>query len=108
MNPSSNSRWQVAGSYFETCNCETACPCIFMGSPTEGECTVLVAWHIESGACGDTKMDGLKVALVVHALGHLLQPRRQGALYRDDRASARHAEVLGRSFSGQSGRRRAN
>ncbi|MHA6645712.1 DUF1326 domain-containing protein, partial [Mesorhizobium sp. A623] len=31
--------WKLSGSYFETCNCETACPCVFLSPPTEGDCT---------------------------------------------------------------------
>jgi hypothetical protein len=108
MNTPSNTRWQVAGTYFETCNCETACPCIFLGSPTEGECTVLVAWHIESGASGDTKLDGLNVVLVVHSPGHMLKGKWQVALYLDERANAAQAEALGKIFSGQGGGHLAN
>jgi hypothetical protein len=29
--------WKVSGSYFETCNCEAACPCIFLSPPTSGD-----------------------------------------------------------------------
>jgi hypothetical protein len=34
--------WKVEGAYVEACNCEAACPCIFLSPPTEGECNVLV------------------------------------------------------------------
>ena len=108
MNASLTSRWQVTGTYFETCNCEAACPCVFLGPPTEGECTVLVAWHIESGAYGDTKLDGLNVALIVHAPGHMLKTKWQVALYLDQRANPTQAEALGKIFSGQAGGHLAN
>lgn len=108
MNASLKSRWQVAGTYFETCNCETACPCVFLGPPTEGECTVLVGWHIDSGGYGDTKLDGLNVALIVHAPGHMLKTKWQVALYLDERASGPQAEALGKIFSGQAGGHLAN
>jgi hypothetical protein len=42
-------KWQAKDDYFETCNCRTLCPCISLGPPTEGNCTVL-EWHIESVA----------------------------------------------------------
>jgi hypothetical protein len=35
--------WKVRGTYFETCNCAVACPCVFLSAPTDGECTVLIA-----------------------------------------------------------------
>jgi hypothetical protein len=34
--------WGLSGTYFESCNCDTACPCVFLSEPTEGDCTVLV------------------------------------------------------------------
>ncbi|MBV8173321.1 MAG: DUF1326 domain-containing protein [Verrucomicrobia bacterium] len=46
--------WKIAGSYFEACNCEVACPCVFTSPPTSGECTVLIAWHIDHGSFGET------------------------------------------------------
>jgi hypothetical protein len=54
--------WQLKGTYFESCNCEVVCPCNFLGSPTEGECTALVAWHIDQGADGGVSLDDLNVA----------------------------------------------
>ena len=30
--------WKVTGTYFEACNCDVACPCIFLSPPTTGEC----------------------------------------------------------------------
>jgi hypothetical protein len=37
--------WKINGTY-----CEAACPCIFLSDPTEGDCTALVAWHIDAAA----------------------------------------------------------
>ena len=42
--------WSLSGTYMESCNCEAACPCVFLGPPTEGECTVLIAWHVDRGS----------------------------------------------------------
>ena len=36
--------WSIKGTYFESCNCEVACPCLFLSAPTEGYCTALVGW----------------------------------------------------------------
>ncbi|MFP6650784.1 MAG: DUF1326 domain-containing protein, partial [Dehalococcoidia bacterium] len=55
-------KWSISGTYFEACNCEIACPCVFLSAPTDEDCTVLIAWHIESGSFGDTALDGLNVA----------------------------------------------
>jgi hypothetical protein len=103
-----NTGWRVSGTYFETCNCEAACPCVFLGPPTEGECTVLVAWHIDEEGYGETKLHDLNVALVVHTPGHMLKTKWQVALYLDKRATTAQAEVLGKIFSGQAGGHLAN
>ena len=58
--------WKVRGTYFETCNCAAACPCVFLSAPTEGKCTVLIAWHIDQGNFGAVALNGLNVALLAH------------------------------------------
>ena len=95
--------WLLKGSYFETCNCEAACPCNFLGPPTEGHCTVLIAWHIDEGEYGPTTLDGLNVGLVAHAPGHMLQTKWKIALYLDERANDAQREALGQIYSGQVG-----
>ena len=59
--------WHVNGQYFEACNCETACPCVFLSPPTDGECTAIVGWHIDDGDHDGTDLDGLNVALADHS-----------------------------------------
>jgi hypothetical protein len=66
-------QWNLTGTYFETCNCEAACPCVFLSPPSTGECTVLIAWHIDQGRSDDVALDGLNVALAVHSPGHMMQ-----------------------------------
>ena len=95
--------WSLKGSYFETCNCETACPCVFLSPPTEGDCTVLVAWHIDQGRFGAVSLDGLNAALAVYSPGHMAEVKWKAALYLDDRASAEQQQALTRIFSGQAG-----
>lgn len=95
--------WTLEGTYFETCNCETACPCVFLSPPTEGDCTVLLAWHVDKGRCGDLSLDGLNVALAVHSPGHMAEVKWKAALYLDERASAEQKQALTRIFGGQAG-----
>ena len=70
--------WKLKGTYFEACNCEVACPCVMLGPPSTGECTVLVAWHIDSGAFGKTNLDGLNIVLAAHAPGHIATTATSG------------------------------
>lgn len=95
--------WNVSGTYFETCNCEAACPCVFLSPPTEGHCTAIIGWHIDDGKYEDVGVDGLNAALAVYAPGHMTNPDWRVALYLDDRASEEQAEALGAIFSGAAG-----
>lgn len=96
-------KWNLAGSYFETCNCEAACPCVFLSPPTTGDCTVLVAWHIDKGRFADVALDGLNTALAVHSPGHMAQVKWIAALYLDERATTAQKDALTQIFSGQAG-----
>jgi len=96
-------KWQLAGTYFETCNCEVACPCVFLSAPTTGECTVLVGWHIERGAFDTVTLDGLNVALAIHSPGHMAQVKWKAALYLDEQATEVQQQALTQIFTGQAG-----
>ena len=95
--------WNLKGVYFETCNCDAACPCVFLSPPTTGECTVLVGWHIDIGKDEDVGLDGLNVALAVHSPGHMMQTKWRAAAYVDDRADDAQQQSLLRIFGGQAG-----
>jgi len=96
-------KWQVRGTYFEACNCAIVCPCNFMSAPTEGECKVVVAWHVDEGRYGAVDLSGMNVALFAHSPGHMMEAKWKVALYTDERASGEQAEALAKIFSGQEG-----
>jgi hypothetical protein len=95
--------WNLQGTYFETCNCEVACPCVFLSPPTEGECRVLVAWHVDQGQDGEVDLAGLNVAMAIHSPGHMMQTKWRAALYLDARANDAQKQALTRIFAGQAG-----
>ena len=95
--------WKISGSYFETCNCDLACPCVFLSPPTSGECTVLLAWHIDRGRFGEINLDGFNTALAAYAPGHMLEVKWKVALYVDLRADKGQQDALTQIFSGQAG-----
>ena len=95
--------WNATGSYFEACNCETACPCVFLSPPTTGDCTALLGWHIDTGSHQGVSLDGLNAALAVHSPGPMVETAWRAALYLDDRASEEQAAALGAVFSGAAG-----
>jgi hypothetical protein len=75
-------RWRIEGDYFEACNCDTVCSCIFMGNPDQGQCDLTSAWHIQNGHYEDTKLDGLNVAALFHTPGNMFTgPKWKAALY---------------------------
>jgi len=98
-----SAKWNLQGTYFETCNCDAACPCVFLSDPTQGDCTVLVGWHIDRGSYDGASLDGLNVALAVHTPGNMAKTKWKAALYLDQRASEKQRDALTRIFSGQEG-----
>lgn len=95
--------WKLKGTYFESCNCDLTCPCIFLSSPTEGECKAMVGWHIENGRDGDISLNGLNVAVALHSPGHMMETPWRAAVYIDNRASEAQQQSLINIFSGQAG-----
>jgi hypothetical protein len=101
---SSTISWKVEGDYFEGCNCQSICPCIFLANPSEGDCKLTIGWHIQKGHFGPTSLDGLNVAGIYYTPGNMVTgPKWRAALYLDERASKEQAEALGKIFSGQAG-----
>jgi len=98
-----STEWKIKGEYLESCTCKGACPCIYLGSPTEGDCTALVGWHIDQGQYGDIPLDGLNTVVALHAPGHMAEGKWKVVLYLDQAADPRQNEALGTIFGGQAG-----
>lgn len=106
---STQTRWQITGDYFENCNCDVVCPCLFSPNPsltsmpTAGFCDVGFGFHIDSGNYGDVSLDGLNVVLNAHIPGPLAQGNWSVAMYLDERADERQRQALQDIFSGAAG-----
>lgn len=96
-------QWNLRGTYFEACSCDAACPCAFMSAPSKGECTLMVGWHIDQGLYGDTRLDGLNVAMAAYSPGDMMKTPWQTALYMDERAAPPQREALTQIFTGKAG-----
>lgn len=92
--------WKIEGQYFEACNCDVACPCVFLSAPTTGECTVLIGWHIDKGTFGGVHLDGLNILRAIHTPGHMLETEWTAALYLDDKANEEQTEALRKIYTG--------
>lgn len=93
----------MTGQYFEACNCDVTCPCVFLSDPTQEVCTVLLGYHIDKGASGRHVLDGLNFALAVFCRGNMLTNKWEAALYVDQRATPPQREVLQAILGGQAG-----
>ncbi len=102
-------QWQLSGEYFENCNCNVVCPCLvstgapLTARPTEGVCDVVLAFHIDKGNYGGVSLDGLNVALAVHAPGPMADGNLSAAAYIDERADDQQTAALGAIFTGAEG-----
>ncbi len=100
---STTTDWNLQGGYFEACNCETACPCVWLQAPSEGNCKLLVAWHIDTGHLNGEKLDDLNVVLACFSPGHMKDGNWQAALYVDERASDAQFDAITQIFAGKQG-----
>jgi len=106
---STQTRWQLAGDYFENCNCNVVCPCLFSpnppltSQPTAGACEVAFGFHIDQGSYGGVRLDGLNVAMAVRTPGPMAEGNWSAALYLDERADEQQREALQAIFTGSVG-----
>jgi hypothetical protein len=100
--------FKVEGDYFESCNCQVSCPCIFLAPATEAACEVLFAWHIRGGEMDGVRLDNLNVVMAVQSPKLMTDGGWKAALYLDERANEEQAKALGAIFSGQAGGHLAN
>lgn len=98
-------KWKVAGSYFEACNCEVNCPCAFNSPPTYGKRTGLTAWHVKKGKYGNLSLDGTLVGGMWIFKGRVLdsQLNHRVIIYVNEKDESEQREANGKIFSGQVG-----
>ena len=90
--------FSVEGDYFEVCNCDVSCNCVWLGAATGDNCDVLLAWHVTSGSKDGVDLSGLNAVMAVHSPKRMTDGGWKVALYLDDRASAEQSEALGAVF----------
>lgn len=93
-------KWTIKGREFIHCNCAYGCPCQFNARPTEGSCHAIGFVDIEEGHHGETKLDGLKIGMIVSWPGAIHEGGGQVVPIVDERASAEQREALLRIMSG--------
>lgn len=93
--------WTIRALEFSNCNCSYGCPCQFNGLPTHGHCSAVVAFRIDEGHHGTTRLDGLKVAGMFAWPGAIHEGHGEAALIIDKNATEPQREALLRILSGQ-------
>ena len=92
--------WRIQGLSLTNCNCDWGCPCQFNALPTHGDCRAVAAVEIEEGWHGDTRLDGLRIAMIVSWPGPIHEGGGQVVPIVDERADEAQREALLRIMSG--------
>lgn len=101
---SSSPSWKLEGDYFEGCNCDIVCPCVYLLDPDEGDCHVTCAWHIQKGNYGNTDLNNLNVVALFNTPGNMATgPKWKAALYIDEKATQEQKDLILKIYSGQAG-----
>ena len=101
-----NVEWKISGDYFEACSCDSVCPCPTSGMaarPTQGYCDAGLVFHVERGAYGTTKLDGLSFSVLLHTPGPMIAGNWTVGLIVDEKATTAQREALTTIASGQGG-----
>jgi hypothetical protein len=100
--------WDVAGSYFEACNCDAICPCRVVGDKpggrsTHGVCQFALSWQITSGHADDLRLDELAVVMAGWYDDDQPGSPWSVTLYVDERADEPQHHALADIFLGRAG-----
>jgi len=99
-------KWQIRGSYVETCSCDFLCPCItsnLAARPTKGDCTAALVYQVDRGFYGDTSLDNLSFAVLLYSPGPMIEGNLSVGVITDERASNEQQQALIAIASGQAG-----
>ena len=93
----------IQGTYFESCTCDTICPCLLLLDPTKGYCKAFLTWNIEKGHIGDVDVSGMNVSMWLNAPDNLLKGQFEMAVYIDNRATDEQFNALREAYHGVHG-----
>jgi hypothetical protein len=96
-------KWNLKGQVLVACNCDWGCPCNFNALPTAGKCEGGWTWHVEQGAFGDVKLDGLTFSIFVNWPGAIHEGNGEGVTLIDERADAKQQAAIREIIAGKTG-----
>ena len=94
-------KWMVRGVEYGNCNCAYGCPCQFGSPTTTGTCEAVVSGIIEEGYFNDTKLDGLKWALLLKWPGEIADGNGRQQAFIDESADPDQREALRKILHGE-------
>ena len=98
--------WRIAGDYFETCNCDYLCPCIYtnmLAQPTHDDCIAAIVMRVNDGNFGDTDLAGVAFIIAIRVAGPMANGNWTVGLIIDDKASDAQVGAVGQICSGDFG-----
>jgi hypothetical protein len=98
--------WNLEGTYFENCSCDTICPCTWSGltaPATRDRCKAMLAFHIDRGDIEGVDVSGLTFALVVDSPPVMSDGGWKLGVVVDGAASEGQMGALGRLLGGELG-----
>jgi hypothetical protein len=99
-------KWTMRGEYMESCNCDYLCPCVYtnpQGPVTYDHCTAALVFRIDVGNYAETRLDGLKFALVLRSGKVMADGNWIFAGVVDERADDAQRQALAAVVSGEAG-----
>ena len=100
--------WNIAGTYYEVCNCDAVCPCrkhgnIDGGRSSYGFCDFAISWHITEGRVDDLDLSDLSVVLAGSYNDDEPGSPWRVIIYVDETGSEQQQQALADIFLGRTG-----
>ena len=86
--------WEIEGTEFVNCSCDSGCPCQFNSLPTHGNCRAHTFVRVERGRYGDVALDGLSWGIFATWPGPIHLGDGTFQVIVDERADARQRAAL--------------
>src|SRR5438128_12111148 len=94
MSSNGSPSWRMVGDEVGNCNCDWGCPCQFDALPTHGNCMAMIAYEINQGSFGDTRLDGVRFAELVWWPGAIHEGNGTRQTIVDESASPEQREAI--------------
>ena len=95
-------KWMIKGFEYSNCNCDYGCPCQFNSPTTYGNCEAIANGMCEEGYFNDTRLDGVRWALLLQWPGEIAEGNGREQAIIDESASPEQREALAKILYGES------